>query len=85
VKVVIAFRLWARRSERAPAGRLQVSLLSGRQKMFELEAAPTNVLVSGEVEPNELPSSPLGTYDLTFSDNAIRDLWIAVRWAKFKA
>ncbi len=84
VKVVRALQLWARRSEGAPSGRLQASLLSGTQKVFELEGAPTDLLVSGEVEANELPDSVLGDYELKFSDKSMRDLWIAVNWATVK-
>jgi hypothetical protein len=42
------------------------------------------VLVKGVVDASELPNTVFGDYELKFSDQSIRDLWIAVHWATAK-
>ena len=42
----------------------------------------TDLLVSGAVDEKELPAATLVEHKFEFTDNALRDLWVAVQWAK---
>jgi hypothetical protein len=77
-----AMQLWARRDDGAPAAPLQVRLVAGANAAFPLQGAASDLLVSGAVADNELPAGATGELKLEFSDKALRDLWVAVQWAK---
>jgi hypothetical protein len=48
---------------------------------FPLQGAAGDLLVSGAVADNELPGGATGELMLAFSDKALLDLWVAVRWS----
>jgi hypothetical protein len=66
----------------APGAPLQVRLVAGANAAFPLQGAAGDLLVAGAVADNELPGSATGELKLEFSDKALRDLWVAVQWAK---
>lgn len=82
VAKVKSMQLWARRGDGAPNAPLEGALISSTNATFQFEGAATDLLVSGAVAVGELPTSPLGKYKMDFSDKSIRDLWIALHWAK---
>ncbi len=77
-----AMQLWARRGDGAPRAALQARLAAGANKEFPLTGGATDLLVSGAVDEKELPADTLVEHKFEFSDNALRDLWVAVQWAK---
>ncbi|ULA65336.1 MAG: Insecticidal toxin protein [Nitrospira sp.] len=77
-----AMQLWARRSDGAPGAPLQARLAAGTNKEFPLTGGATDLLVSGAVDEKELPAATLVEHKFEFTDNALRDLWVAVQWAK---
>lgn len=81
-----AMQLWVRRSDVAPGAPprvpLQARLVARANKEFPLQGATNDVLVSGSVATSELPASSIGEHNFEFSDKALRDLWVAVHWAK---
>lgn len=77
-----AMQLWARRSDGAPGAPLRASLAAGTNKEFPLTGGATDLLVSGAVDEKELPAATLVEHKFEFTDNALRDLWVAVQWAK---
>jgi hypothetical protein len=82
-----AMQLWARRSNGAPGAPPRLALKArlaakDTNAEFNLDGAATDVLVSGAVATGELPTSAIGEHKFEFSDKAIRELWVAVHWAK---
>lgn len=74
-------QLWVRREEEAPRSPLQVRLVADENTAFSLDGATSDLLVSGAVSVSELPGLATGEHKIEFSDRALRDLWVAVRWA----
>lgn len=77
-----AMQLWARRSNGAPGAPLQARLAAGANAAFPLQGDATDLLVAGAVAPGELPGNAIGEHKFEFSDKELRDLWVAVQWAK---
>lgn len=77
-----AMQLWARRSNGAPGAPLQARLIAGANAAFPLQGDATDLLVAGAVAPGELPGNAIGEHKFEFSDKELRDLWVAVQWAK---
>jgi len=78
-----AMHIWARRSGDAPNAPLKARLVDAADTnvAFPLQGAAGDLLVSGAVADNELPGSATGELMLAFSDKALLDLWVAVRWS----
>jgi hypothetical protein len=77
-----AMQIWVRRSDGVPAEPLKVRLASVGNAEFPLQGAVNDLLLSGAVAGGELPSSTIGEHKFEFSDKALKDLWLAVHWAK---
>ena len=57
-------------------------MAAGANAEFPLQGAASDLLVSGAVATGELPTNAIGEHKFEFSDKALRDLWVAVHWAK---